>query len=317
VPSDDSIIHFAADHHGVFAIFCFDAHPIAHHHRQRRLSAGRWVELYPGVYRIGGAPPTWRGDLLAACWAGGPRAVVSHRAAAALWDLPGRREEVEITCPRWRRTQKDGELVVHESRLLTVEDVTLLDAIPCTTVERTVFDLAAVVGPRTLDLAIDSALRRELTTIPELIALGARVAKRGRAGSARYRAALADRDPAATLPESAPERILAEALVRHGLPRPVHQFVVTNPLGAFVARVDLAYPDDRILIEYESYAHHTGKVALARDSARRNAIIGSGFTVLTATAEDLRDEGTRLAIAIRRARNATNRRQSRRISRPD
>ena len=36
-----------------------------------------------------GAPRSWKGDLLAACWAGGDRAVASHRSAAALWDLPG------------------------------------------------------------------------------------------------------------------------------------------------------------------------------------------------------------------------------------
>jgi very-short-patch-repair endonuclease len=282
---------------------------VTQHQAQLRLDSGRWIELYPGVYRIAGAPVTWRGDLLATCWAGGPRAVASHRAAGALWGLPGGREVAEITCPRWRRTQKGGDLVVHESRLLTPEDVTERNAIPCTTVERTVFDLAARIGPRTLDLAIDSALRRELTTIPALISLGARVAKRGRAGSVRFRAALADRDPASALPESEPERLLADALVRHGLPRPVHQFVVTNALGGFVARVDLAYPDERVVIEYESSAHHTGKAALSRDSARRNAIISSGFTALTATADDLRDDATRLAGEVRRVRNATNRRQ--------
>ena len=199
---------------------------------------------------------------------------------------------------------------MHESRLLTAADVTERDAVPCTTVERTVFDLAVVVGPRTLELAIDSVLRRELTTIAVLIALRDRVAKRGRAGSARFRAALADRDPTLALPESEPERLLAEAIVRHGLPRPVHQFVVRDALGAFVARVDLAYPNDRIVIEYDSYAHHTGNATLARDSARRNSIAALGYLVLSATAEDLRDDATKLTGAIRRARGATNRRQS-------
>jgi len=281
--------------------------------RQRRLDAGRWVELYAGVYRIGGAPETWRSNLLAACWAGGPRAVASHRAAASLWGLPGGREAVEITCPRWRRTQKDGDLVVHESRLLTAVDVTVRDAIPCTTIERTIFDLAGVAGSGTVDLAIDSALRRELTTVADLVAIGDRVAQRGRTGSARYRNAVAQRDPSQALPESEPERRLAEALVRQGLPRPTHQHVVRNALGGFIARVDLAYPDDGIVIEYESAVHHTGKVALERDSARRNAIVGCGLVALTATAEDLQDDAVRLAGVIRQTMNATNRRQSKPI----
>lgn len=310
---DVHIAQFAASHHGIVAVTRLSETSLTHRQRHARLHSGRWVELYPGVYRIGGAPPTWRGNLLAACWAGGPRAVASHRAAAALWGLPGGREVVEITCPRWRRTQKDGDLVVHESRLLNSDDVTMRDAIPCTTVERTIFDLAGVAGSGTVDLAIDSALRRELTTVADLVTVGDRVAKRGRAGSARYRHAVAQRDPDQALPESEPERQLAEALVKQGLPRPVHQHVVRNALGGFIARVDLAYPDDDIVIEYESVAHHTGKVALVRDSARRNAMVGSGQTVLTATVEDLRDDAARLATEIRRVQNTTNRRQSKPI----
>ena len=186
--------------------------------------------------------------------------------------------------------------------------MTVRDAIPCTTVERTIFDLAGVAGSGTVDLAIDSALRRELTTVAELVALGDRVAKRGRKGSARFRNAVTQRDPEAALPESEPERLLAEALVKRGLPRPVHQFVVRNELGGFIARVDLAYPDEKIVIEYESDVHHTGTVALRRDSARRNAITGSGYTVITATADDLADGAARVADAVRRTLSATNRR---------
>ena len=86
-----------------------------------------------------------------------------------------------------------------------------------------------------------------------------------------------------------------------------------NALGGFIARVDLAYPDDGIVIEYESAVHHTGKVALERDSARRNAIVGCGLVALTATAEDLQDDAVRLAGVIRQTMNATNRRQSKPI----
>ena len=50
------------------------------------------------------------GDLLAACLAADAQpAAVSHRSAAALYELPGARDDlVEITCRRWKRTQKPG-----------------------------------------------------------------------------------------------------------------------------------------------------------------------------------------------------------------
>ena len=65
-----------------------------------------------------------------------------------------------------------------------------------------------------------------------------------------------------------------------------------------MARVDLAYPDAGILIEYDSFQEHVGKLALVRDSARRNALTALGYVTLTATPEDLRDRASRLARTI-------------------
>ena len=110
--------------------------------------------------RVVGTPLTWRGRLLAACWAGGTHAVASHRGAAELWQLPGRDiESTEITCPRWRRARHDG-LLVHESLVLDDIDTTTRERIPVTTVPRTLFDLAGVVGPTTVNIAVAAALRR-------------------------------------------------------------------------------------------------------------------------------------------------------------
>ncbi len=228
--------------------------------------------------------------------------MASHRSAAALFELPGGRSDLaEITCPRWRRARHDG-LVVHETLLLKAVDITFVDAIPCTTIERTLFQIAGFGKPRTLELAFDSALRRDLTSIAALTRTATRLAKRGRAGSAQFRSALAARSPQDVLPESAPERLLALALARQGLPMPRFQYIVRDPSGSFVARVDLAYPQWRILIEYDSYQEHVGNAALVRDSARRNALTALGFTALTATAADLRDGADALAGAIRQAR---------------
>jgi very-short-patch-repair endonuclease len=95
---------------------------------------------------------------------------------------------------------------------------------------------------------------------------------------------------------------LAGALTAHGLPEPQLQFVVRDADGSEVARCDLAYPQWRIVIEYDSVQEHTGRAALLRDSARRNAIAALGFTTVTATVDDLRNQATRLASVIRRIR---------------
>jgi hypothetical protein len=300
---DEAIARIAAEHHGLFGRHHLELLGVSAEERRHRLATGRWASIHDSVYRVAGAPISWRARLLAACWAGGTRAVASHRSAAALHGLPsGRRDLEEITCPRWFRARHDG-LVVHESRLLTCADMTFVDAIPCATVERTLFEIAASGRRRTLELALDAALRRELTSIDTLQSTAARLCKRGRAGSSLFRGALDERTADVALPESAPERLLALALVRHGLPAPELQHEVRDHDGAFVARVDLAYPDRKVLIEYDSFQEHVGKVALVRDSARRNALVALGFATLTATAADLYDDAAALARAVRRARN--------------
>ena len=53
-------------------------------------------------------------------------------------------------------------IIVHESARSAIATMTDLDGIPSQTVERTIFDLCRR-GPKTIDLAIDSALRRDVS----------------------------------------------------------------------------------------------------------------------------------------------------------
>jgi very-short-patch-repair endonuclease len=298
---DVVVSRIAEEHHGVFGAHHLRDLGVSRHERNYRLGSGRWVAVHEGAYRLAGTPMTWHGRVLAACWAGGLRAVASHRTAAELWGLPGRTTNfVELTCPRFRRARHEG-LVVHESLVIDA-DATAIARIPVTSVPRTLFDLAAVVGPVTLDLAVENALRRGFTDIAELQALLDRLARRGRPGITRFRQVLATRVPGQTLSESEAERLLLVALIRQGLPKPVVQYEIRDVDGRLVARVDFAFPDLKIAIEYDSYEHHTGRQALVRDGARRNAIVALGWLPLTATANDIANGGRRLAVDVRRAR---------------
>ncbi len=300
--ADDLLAELAATQYGIFTAHHLTELAFSEDARHVRLSTGRWELLYEEVYRMGGAPPTWRGDLLAACWAAGATALASHPSAAQLWELPsGRIDLIEITCDRWRRSRHAG-LVVHESLKIDDEDRAVRYGIPCTAAARTLFDLARKTSPGMLDANIDNALRRELVTLDELRHTVSRLATKGRPGGRRFRLAIEARSEVSALPESVPERLLADMLVRHGLPAPVHQYVVRDTAGAFVARVDLAYPEWMIVIEYDSVEHHTGTAAHIRDSARRDAIGDLDYAVLTATKADLKDRGERLATLIRRRR---------------
>src|SRR5262249_34967069 len=89
-----------------------------------------WARPHHMVFRKAGAPETWRGNARAACRASEPFGVLGARSATYLYGLPGgRREFVELNCPRWRRPRVKG-LIVHESTLVPPSDVTLVDEIP-------------------------------------------------------------------------------------------------------------------------------------------------------------------------------------------
>ena len=263
---DKELGRIAARHHGIFAAQHVDDLKATREARAVRVEAGRWLSMHDGVYRMAGSPVTWRSELMAACWAGGSRALASHRSAAALWSLPsGRTDITELICPRWQRARHDG-LVVHESLVIDELDRAEVDGIPCTSVARTLFDLARKLSPVMLDANIDTAIRRKLVTLDELRNTSARLATKGRPGGRRFRQVIEARSGAAALPESVPERMLADMLVRQGLPAAQHQFVIRDAAGGFVARVDLAYPEWMVVIEYDSVEHHTGTPAHIRDS---------------------------------------------------
>src|SRR3954471_10939006 len=91
----------AATQHGKLAAHHLELLGIGEEQRIHMVETGELVRVADGVYEAVGAPSSWKGDLLVACWAGGTRAVVSHRSAAALRRWPGGDKTLqEISCPR-------------------------------------------------------------------------------------------------------------------------------------------------------------------------------------------------------------------------
>ncbi|MGH2670262.1 MAG: type IV toxin-antitoxin system AbiEi family antitoxin domain-containing protein, partial [bacterium] len=182
---------------------------------RHRIDVGRWEHAAPPhVFRLAGAPTTWRQVLMVACLAWGVGAVISHRTAAALWGLagfaPGR---VELTVPRRRERKAPG--VVHRNAL-SAPDVTILDGIPVTTPARTLIDVASAATREAMEEAVDDALRRGLVSIPRLRwrldDLG-----RGRPGVGTMRKLIDARDPSTSIPGSVFERKVLRMLRQAGL----------------------------------------------------------------------------------------------------
>jgi hypothetical protein len=184
---DPRLAAHAEGHHGVFRGAHARLAGLSPRQVVDRVAAGRWIEVYRDVYRLAGVPPSWRGSLVAATWAGGFRALASRRSAAALHELPGgRRDLVEITTPRWRRPRHKG-LVVHETKALDPVDITIVDGIAVTTPARTLFDLGAEYRIGFVELAVENALRRRLVSLAELDRTVRRLSRPGRPGGVTLR----------------------------------------------------------------------------------------------------------------------------------
>lgn len=89
-------------------------------------------------------------------------------------------------------------------------------------------------------------------------------------------------------------------IVDAGLPEPVVQHEVFDG-RRLVARIDLAYPQWKIAVEYEGDGHRTGAAQWRRDIQRQRELEDRGWIVIRITQLDLTDGSAALLRRIRRA----------------
>ena len=94
-----------ARQHGVVALWQLLRLGFTEDMIRRRVETGRLYRVFRGVYAL--VPKvTGRGRVMAAALACGPDAVLSHRAAAAVWDLgPWPTGLIDVTTPSARKGQ--------------------------------------------------------------------------------------------------------------------------------------------------------------------------------------------------------------------
>jgi very-short-patch-repair endonuclease len=232
--------------------------------------------------------------MAAALW-GGEEALVSHRAAGVLWALDGvTGRRVEITVGR-EFDRRSPLVIVHRS-LHPDPDRRELHGIPITSPARTLIDLARALSPHRLELAVEDAFRRQLTTPEELDRELWPIGGRGRTGCGVLRELLESRG---TTTESPWETRVRRLLLDHGLPAPVAQHPVTVAGRTF--RLDLAYPEHRVDVEFDSLRWHTGRERLEADSERRNLLNTAGWRIVHVTAGMLREHPEHVVKLVRDA----------------
>jgi hypothetical protein len=260
----------------------------------KRVAAGRLHRVHRGVYAVGRARLTADGLLMAAVLACGPHALVSHRSAGGLHGLrPDNRRTVDITVPGSPVRQR-ARIVVHGSGTLTPKDRTLVDNIPCTSIARTLLDLAGELGRRPAERAIDQA---EVLGVLDLRAVDDVVQRAwGHPGAAVLQAVLADLHGPTLTDQELEERFLA--LCRDArLPQPeVNAWLyVGGAPGRDHVKVDFLWRAERLVVETDGWGSHRTRRRFEDDRLKDQRLRLAGFAPLRVTARQVEFEPGRLA----------------------
>lgn len=260
---------------------------------RRQLDGPAWQRLFRDVYVHRDVAVTHEFRARAARLVV-PGAVVSGCSAAVLWgvDLAGAGDDVELTIAPGGHPVRMAGLRVRRAHLET-DDVCTRRGVPTTTLLATTLRVAASLPSDDAVVAVDRLVASGGVPLEPLRARAA--AARG-PGTTRAREACRLADGLAESPQETRLRLL---MARGGLPVPVAQFVVRDARG-FVARVDFAWPDRKVAVEYDG-AWHAEPGQFARDRQRLNRLREAGWRVVHVTAADLHRPGElvrRIAAAL-------------------
>jgi hypothetical protein len=260
-----------------------------------QLRSSAWRRLFPDVYACASLTVDHARRARAAAALAVPGACISGRSAAVLWGVPlaGADDDVELTVPSGCRAGSVRGIQLSRRRLAD-DDVVVQDGVRVTTVLRTAIDVARTEPIEEAVVALDQIVRAGLVTLERL-----RHAAAGLRGPGcrvvRRAAELAD-----GLAESPQETRVRLVVLGSPLPAPVAQYTIRAADGRFLARGDFAWPDAKVVLEYDGIWHGQPQ-QVARDRRRLNELTAAGWTVVFATAADLRDPAAliaRLAAAL-------------------
>jgi very-short-patch-repair endonuclease len=261
----------------------------------RRLAGGLWDRVLPGVFRITGAVGDPRQLPMAATLWAGDGSVVSHATAARLWEIDGVRErKIELWVPS-KRNLRNPSVHVHRGTRIDRADRSTSGPLPITTPIRTLIDISARMEEAALLAAMENLIRRHLAT-PERLAVRLEALRSsGRPGAGRLADLLASRAGPAL--ESVLEAKVWQLIGRTGLPLPQRQHWVSLPGGR--ARLDFAWPEQRVALECDGWEHHGRRSAFAPDRARLAELASARWHVLPVTWHAVTAEPARVERWIR------------------
>jgi very-short-patch-repair endonuclease len=252
---------------------------------KRRVAAGRLVRRYRGVYAVGHVQDTPEARWIAAVMACGRGAVLSHLDAAVLWKIYVTKGTTIHVTTTTRSPRTLPGIRVHRARKLDPADVTTKDAIPVTTVARTLIDLTDVLPSDRILRAMREAEYLKLLDMDTLIAAVQRANGRRRLNELTQ--AIERHRPGQIVREELEHRFL-ELVHAAGLPDPQTNVKVKTRRRPY--DVDCLWRDEAVAVELDGRAAHLRAEAFEEDRARDAALTATGLRPLRFTWRRLTEE---------------------------
>jgi very-short-patch-repair endonuclease len=225
---------------------------------------------------------------------------VSHRSAAFLLGIGERSPRVvDVIPPRQGGRRIDG-IRFHDVARPARHELVRVQGIVCTSVARTVVDLAGTYGEDGLRKTFERAAaegKLDLGAIQEVLEVGGK-----RRGAAALRRVIEEWRPVAETAKYATVRSLFEAkllplVASAGLPMPRINAPVRT--AERVLEVDLLWPDERFVVEADSRRHHATEVAFERDRKRDLELLAVNYGVVRVTWKQVEREPQKVFAVVR------------------
>ncbi|MGZ4181957.1 MAG: DUF559 domain-containing protein [Solirubrobacteraceae bacterium] len=282
----------ATEQHGIVARRQLLRLGLTRHGVQTRVNTGRLHRIHRGIYAVGYRNPTLKGCWMSAVLACGPDALLSHRAALALWDL--RRSEsglIDVTIKG--RAGKPGPqgVRVHSTLSLQADDAAAVDGIPVTSLAWTVVDYAGIMNRQQVRYVLEAMERRGLYIGRELDDLLERTPNRK--GVKTLRAAIAEMTGPAPWLQSELEAVFRELVRGSDLPDYEANAIVEGEC------VDALWREERVIVELDGYAFHKSRAQFEADRRRDAKLMVAGYRVLRVTQQRLQNEPEAVLAEVR------------------
>jgi very-short-patch-repair endonuclease len=284
---DHGVLALAGRQHGIVTRAQLTAFGLDDRAIGRRVRAGRLHRVYRGVYAVGHERLTTHGRFLAAVFACGEHAALSHYSAAVLWALrPERGPRIDVTVPTTGGRKRRGALIVHRAPL-PADEVTVRQGVPVTTPARTIVDLADGLSRRLIERVLDEAAYLRLD-------LDGRAPRPGRRGAGLLARVLADHEAGSTRTRSDLEELMLSLCRRAGLPQPEVNQVIEGH------EVDFVWRETRLIVETDGWGAHRTRAAFETDRLRDAELTAAGWRVVRITKRRLEREPDAVARQIAR-----------------